>query len=91
MGTNITAKERKRSDITNKKISESLKEKNEKSKVKITVKREILKYDINGNFICSYNSLTDASKLNNVSKSALSSACNGKTRTSNGFIWKFKL
>jgi nitrogen regulatory protein PII-like uncharacterized protein len=84
------AKSRTRNENTNKKISEALKKTNKETDVKITIKRKVLQYDINNNFIASFNSLTEAAHKYDVSKAALSKTCNGKTKTCKGFIWKFE-
>lgn len=84
------AKQKVINEETYKKISDALKKTNKESKVKITVKRKVLQYDLNNNYIASFNSLTEAAKKYNVSKAAISQVCNGKTRSSQGFIWKFE-
>ena len=53
-------------------------------------KKAVDKYDINNNFLKSYNSISDASKDVGVYKSNISACCKGKTKTSGGFIWKYK-
>ena len=83
------SKERERTEDTYKKISESLKKTNKETNIKITCKRKVYQYDLNINLIETYNSLTDVSKKYQVSKSSISNACNGKSKTSKGFIWSF--
>jgi len=85
------AKERTINEETRKKISEALKKTNKETNVKITVKRKVLQYDINNNFIASFNSLTEAANKYDVSKAALSRICNGKIKSCKGFIWKFEV
>lgn len=85
------AKQRIINEETRKKISETLKQKNKESNVLFNVKRKVLQYDMNNNYIATFNSLTEAANKYNVSRSAISRVCNGKTKTSQGFIWKFEV
>lgn len=58
----------------------------------ISLKRKpILQYDLQGNFITEYNSIFQASKINNCSCSSISACARGEKKTANGFIWKFKI
>lgn len=50
--------------------------------------KKVYKYDINGNYIESYDSLTQASKENNVNISVISSCISNKCKSCGGFIWK---
>lgn len=52
---------------------------------------EILKYDINGKYISSYKSITDASIENSILKCNISSCIKGRTKTAGGYIWRSKL
>jgi hypothetical protein len=54
--------------------------------------KKISKYDLNGSIVNKYNSLTEASKsidgsINHIGN--ISSCCNGKQRTSYGYIWRY--
>lgn len=49
----------------------------------------INQYDLDGNFIRSFNSQTEASVCTNTRQSGISLCCKGKTKTSGGFIWKY--
>ena len=51
--------------------------------------RKVICCDLNGNEIKSYSSVTEASKNCNVCDTAIRNCCNGKTKTSDGFIWKY--
>lgn len=54
--------------------------------------KKVLKYDIFGKFIRSYNSILDAVKDNEkTNRSSLSGCCVGEFKTSGGFIWRFQL
>lgn len=51
----------------------------------------ILQYDLYGNFIREYNSITDATKcLSLNSRTNIWNALNGICKSSGGFIWKYK-
>lgn len=50
----------------------------------------ILQYDLDGNFIREWESLTEASKCLNIFKTNISSNIRGKTKQSCGFVWKYK-
>ena len=53
-------------------------------------KRRIAQYDLNGNFIREYESVTDAAKQlgKESSRAAINRVINGKQKTSCGYIWK---
>ena len=55
--------------------------------------KAINQFDIDGNFIKSFESITDAVKLLNLkSKSAVSTigaVCNGKSKSAYGYVWRF--
>lgn len=62
-----------------------------KSRYKNTThEKTVCKYDLMGNYITEYKSLSKAALDNNVSVSVISDAVLGKIKTSAGFIWKFK-
>ena len=47
-------------------------------------------YDVNFNFISTYESIIDAAKKTNTNPYALSNACNQRLLTANGYIWIHK-
>lgn len=51
-------------------------------------KSKVNKYDLNGNFICSYNSITEAIKQN-PKAAHISDVCRGIRKQAAGFIWKY--
>lgn len=53
------------------------------------IKRKIKQYDLDGNFIQEYNSITEASKKYNIHPTNIKNACKGKYKTSCGFVWKY--
>lgn len=52
--------------------------------------KPILQFDLNGNFIKEYESITQASKELNNSLNNISQCCLGRSRTSKGYVFKFK-
>lgn len=53
-------------------------------------KKAIVQYDLRGNKIREYESVTQASKINNVCRDNISSCLIGKYKSSGGYIWKYK-
>lgn len=51
--------------------------------------KAIDQYDLEGNFIKRWVSMSEASRDLGVKTGAISKCCNGKQNTSHGFIWKF--
>jgi hypothetical protein len=52
--------------------------------------KAILQFDLWGNFIAEYESMSDASESTGVSMPCISRCCNNKRKTSGGYIWKYK-
>ena len=57
-------------------------------KAKIGISKKLLQYDLNGNLLRTWSSLTIASNVLNISKSAISQCCTGKHRHAGGYVWK---
>ena len=53
-------------------------------------KKIILKYDLEGNFIEEYKSISEAGRKNNVGIGNIISCCKGKYKQMGGYIWKYK-
>ena len=53
-------------------------------------KKRCYKYDLDGNFLCEYSSLTDAANSVYGSKSAISICCTSDTKKYKGFQWRFQ-
>lgn len=51
--------------------------------------KKVLQYDLDGNFIRSYKSSVEVSRLLRISSSNVRSACRGFLKTYKGFIWKY--
>lgn len=52
--------------------------------------REIIQYDLEDNFIREWDSITEVKRELNYSFCSINSVCRGKSKTANGFKWKFK-
>ena len=52
-------------------------------------KKRVAKYDKNNNLIQVYNSITEASRKNNINITSISYSANGKRKTGGGYIWHF--
>lgn len=63
---------------------ENVKKATEASKVKVD------QYDIEGNFICSYDSVVEASKATGGNTTHISLCAKGKHKTSGGFKWRYR-
>lgn len=51
--------------------------------------KPIYQFDINGNFIASFQSAKGASKLLGISRGAICLCCKGKHKTAGGYVWKY--
>lgn len=51
--------------------------------------KPIGKYTIDGELIATYQSASEAARLNSLSKGTLTRCCNGFTKTYKGFIWSY--
>lgn len=52
--------------------------------------KSVQKFSKNNELLQTYSSIKEASILNNLQQSNISMCCNGKLKTSGGFIWRFK-
>lgn len=52
--------------------------------------KPIKQFDLKGNFIKTWQSAEQAAKTLNINSSGIRKCCNGKLKTSNGFIWYFE-
>lgn len=62
---------------------------NQKEKAKKLMK-SVSQFDLQGNWIKDWESITQVSKELNFEFSSISMCCRGKLKKSQGFIWKFK-
>ena len=88
---------RKQSEESNKKRSIALKGRviSEKTKMKRKLKRikyykPVEQYDLLGNFIKKWESISDANRELNINNGHISAVCKGKRNITGGFIWKYK-
>ena len=52
--------------------------------------RKVNQYDKNGNFLKTFNTMTEAKEfIGAKSISSITNACNGRSRTAGGYIWKY--
>ena len=83
------------SEITKKKISESLKgrkmsQESINKRIISCRKNKTIQFDIDGNRLNSFDSCKEAAEYIGTSKSSICNCCNGKSKTSMGFIWKYE-
>jgi hypothetical protein len=85
------AKKGKLPPVAGKKYSDESKEKQRQAKLGAFKQgKYILQYDLEGNFIREWSSVSEASKNVNVSISGLSCVLKGKQKTAGGYVWKYK-
>lgn len=53
--------------------------------------KQILQYNLNGDFVAEFNSIKDVEKLFGFNNGNISSCCLNKRKSANGFIWKYKI
>ena len=53
-------------------------------------KKEINQFDLNNNYIKTWNSISEAANELQLTRANLSSACHNRQKTCGGYIWKFK-
>lgn len=63
------------------------KENNDKGRKEHSLK--VKQYDLNENYIKTYNSIIEASKELGIYKSNISKVCKGKMKTTGGYIWRY--
>lgn len=57
---------------------------------KSPTRRPVLQYDLNGNLIAEYQSVADAARSTNSSKTRILECCHGRQEKAKGFMWKWK-
>lgn len=60
------------------------------NKLAIPNKKTVLQFDINGNFIQTFDSVTKAAKITKTNINRIILCCKNKAKTTNGFIWKYE-
>jgi len=85
---------KKRTLESNKKTSESLKNRPQKEEHKIkrakAQYKTIMQYDLEGNFIKEWESATIVEHINGWKRHNISACCLGKQKTSYNYVWKYK-
>lgn len=51
--------------------------------------KTVSQYDLNGNYIQTYPSLSEAERQTNISRPNISNVCLGNRKSAGGYIWKF--
>ena len=51
--------------------------------------KKINQYDLNDNFIKTWDKVLDITNTMRISKQSISYCCNGKTKTAGGYIWRY--
>lgn len=54
-----------------------------------SIRKKVDKYTIDGQYLETYDSLTEAAKSNNMCNTSISNCCRGIHKTAGGFIWKY--
>ncbi len=52
-------------------------------------KKEVIQYDLYGNFLAKYVSASKASRITGLSKTCITRCCRGERENSGGFLWKY--
>ena len=52
-------------------------------------KKSVVQYDLSGNIIAMYDSISDAARATDINRKCINDCCNKKIKTSGGYIWKF--
>jgi len=65
---------------------------NRREKIKDKTSKKVLQYDKNGNFIQSYKSIAEASRINNINQSSIVSCCKHYKNYphAGGYVWIYK-
>lgn len=59
-------------------------------KATIEAQKPVVQYDKNGNRICNFNSIMDASYKTGIGFKQISAVCTGFHKTASGYIWRFE-
>lgn len=76
-------------DMISLKVVEEEKEEVERKEYHRKITRQVNKYTLDGEYIETYDSISDAARANEVFESSIRACCNRKTRRSGGFIYRF--
>lgn len=79
---------KKHSEESKRKMSEAKKGIKRSEETKKKLYKSVSQYDLNGNFIRSFNSGLEAERETGIRH--ISECCNGRQKTAGGYIWRFK-
>lgn len=51
--------------------------------------RKVSQYDLDGNFICTFDSISQASRIIDIDTSCIIRCCQGKQKCAKGYLWKY--
>ena len=51
--------------------------------------KKVNQYDLNGNFIKTWNKVSDITNTLKISRQSISYCCNGKCKTASGYVWRY--
>lgn len=51
--------------------------------------KQVLQYTLDNKFVAEYPSVREAERITNIDSSGIAKCCNGKRKSSGGFIWKY--
>jgi group I intron endonuclease len=60
-------------------------------KISMKIRKPILQYDIEGNFIQEFDSAKTAQEITGIKFDNISMALRGKSKTAGGYVWKYKI
>ena len=64
-------------------------DKKELKKINSITGKAVYKKDINGNILEKYNSITEASRSNNITIGNISKVLTGRGKTAGGYMWQY--
>lgn len=63
---------------------------NHNKRVSETKSKKVIQYDLQGNLINEFKSAKNAAEILCICRSAITHCCNGRSKTSNGYIWRYE-
>lgn len=52
-------------------------------------RKKVFQFDVNGNFINSFNSIATASSVTKINRTSIAKVCRNERNTAGGFLWKY--
>ncbi len=53
-------------------------------------RKELMQYDLDGNYLAKYKSASEASRLTEVNKTSIAKVCRGERSHAGGYIWFYE-